>query len=220
VLRRAPGQPQRWASPKIDMNTLETIIALVFLPSSIVAGVIFVLRKFFEQALSRDIERFKATLHIELEQSKLRLQNELQTEYFKFQTKFSSYHQKQSEIIGELYGRLNEAEWVVEELVKRPSGGGRPITERISEADSKCVELSRFFSKNRIYLEDDVCQKIDIIIKAMRTAIVKFNVSQMNITGNPSLDIWLEAWKVIEEELPPIKKTLETQFRKSLSAVT
>jgi hypothetical protein len=77
------------------MGTLETIIALIFLPSSIVAGLVFILRKFFEQALLRDIERFKVGLQSELEQSKLRLENVLQTKYFEFQTKFSSYHQKQ-----------------------------------------------------------------------------------------------------------------------------
>jgi hypothetical protein len=201
------------------MDTLETILVLIFLPSAIVAGIVFVLRKFFEHALSRDVERFKANLQSELEHSKLRLENELQTKYYEFQIKFSSYHQKRAEIIGELYGMLNETEWVVVELVHpMQSGGGRPISERVYQADSKCVELSRFFSKNRIYLDDDVCQKIETIVAELRKSIVKFNVSHANIQGNPSLDMWLEAWKVMEEELPPLKKALENQFRVSLSA--
>jgi hypothetical protein len=202
------------------MNTLETILALIFLPSSIVAGIFFMLRKFFEQALSRDIEQFKAKLQSELEQSKLRLENELQTKYFEFQTKFSSYHQKQAEVIGELFGMLNETEWVVTKLVHpMRSGDQRPIQEQVYEADGQCVALSRFFTKNRIYLDDDVCQKMDTIIHGMRRAIIRFNVSHMNVNGNPSVDMWIEAWKVMEEELPPLKKALESQFRKSLSVV-
>jgi hypothetical protein len=115
---------------------------------------------------------------------------------------------------------LNEAEWAVVELVHPMlSGGGRPIAERMLEPDGKCVELSRFFSKHRIYLDDDVCEKMDTIIAAMRKAIVRFNVSHMNVSGNPSADLWIEAWKVMEEELPPLKKALESQFRKSLSIV-
>lgn len=200
------------------MNTLETIIALIFLPTSIVAGIVFVLRKFFEQALSRDIERFKVNLQSELEQTKLRLENELQTKYFEFQTKFSSYHEKQAEVIGELYGMLNETEWAVVELVHpMQSGGGRLVAERVYETDGKCVELSRFFSKHRIHLDDDICEKMDTIISALRKAIVGFNVSHMNLSGNPSVDMWIEAWKIMEDELPPLKKALESQFRRSLS---
>lgn len=202
------------------MNTLQTVIALIFVPSSIVAGVVFILRKFFEQALSRDIEKYKANLQIEFEHSKMRLENQLQTTYFEFQTKFASYHGKQAEVIGELYGMLNETEWTVEQLVHPgQSGGGRSITERVLETDGKCVELSRYFSKHRIYLEDDACKKMDTIVAGFRMAVVKFNVSHMNISGNPSVDMWLEAWKVMAQELPPLKHALEKQFRRSLSIV-
>ena len=40
------------------MDTLETVITLIFLPTAIVGGIVFVLRKFFEQILSRDIENY------------------------------------------------------------------------------------------------------------------------------------------------------------------
>ena len=202
------------------MSIIETIIVLIFLPSSIVAGIIFVLRKFFEQALTRDIERFKGNLQSELEQTKLQFANELQRKYFEFQTKFSSYHQKQVEVIGELYGMLNETEWSVIELVHpMQSGVGRTITEKVHETYGKCVELSRFFSKHRIYLNEDICQIMDTIITELRKSIIKFDVSHMNVSGNPDLDMWLEAWKVMEEELPRLKKALENQFRRNLSII-
>lgn len=203
-----------------DMNTLKTIIALIFLPSSILVGIVFLLRKFFEQTLSRDIERFKFNLQSELEQSKLRLENELQTKNFEFQTKFTSYHQKQADVIGELYGMLNETEWEVEELVHPLRPGGESVNgERVHETECKCIELSRFFSKNRIYLDNDLCEKMDTIIKVLRKAITTFDFSHMSLNGKPSLDIWMEAWNVLVKELPPIKRAIESQFRESLSIV-
>src|SRR5437879_2831943 len=99
------------------MNTLQTVITLIFLPSSIVGGMVFVLRKFFEQGLARDIAKYEAKLDADLIQAKLRLENELQTKFFEFQTKFSFYHQKQVDVIETLYEMLCETEWTVGRLV-------------------------------------------------------------------------------------------------------
>src|SRR5260370_25479745 len=137
------------------MNTLETIITLIFLPSSIVGGIVFVLRKFFEQGLARDIEKYKANLQAELEHTKLRLENDLQTKFFEFQTKFSLYHQKQVEVIEELYEMLSETQWTVSELVSLVgTGDERPSTERVKGADGGSVAVARFYGKMRFDRND------------------------------------------------------------------
>lgn len=200
------------------MNTLQTIIALVFLPSSIVGGIVFVLRKLFEQGLARDIEKFKATLQTEFEHTKLCLENELQTKFFEFQTKFSLYHHKQVEVIEELYEMLCETEWMVSGLLP-PVGGGdeTPIGESVAEADKRSVALARFYGRKRIYLDEDVCQKMDTILKTMRKALVRLSVHQMSANDTR---MWLEGWKVMQEEFPPLKEVLERQLRGILSALS
>jgi hypothetical protein len=202
------------------MDALKEILTLVLTPASILLGLVFILRKFFEQGLARDIERFRATLQAEFEQSKLKLENELQTKYFEFQTKFSSYHQKQIEVVGEIFEMLNEAEITVGELVHpmRIADTGREV-ELIGEADTKCIALARFFNKNRIYLDEETCQQLDSILREMRKALVRFDVSHKNIKGNPDSDLWMSAWKLVEEEIPPLKKALETRVRKNLSTL-
>src|SRR5437879_2113717 len=120
------------------MSTLQTVITLIFLPTSIVGGIVFVLRKFFEQGLARDIEKYKARLDADLTQAKLRLENELQTKFFEFQTKFSLYHQKQVDVIETLYEMLSETEWIVARLVHPISPGDqdqRSTPDRVNEAD-------------------------------------------------------------------------------------
>jgi hypothetical protein len=207
------------------MNAVQTIIslifALIFLPTSIVAGIVFVLRKFFEQALSRDIENYKATLELEAQSSKARLENELQAKLFEYQTKFSFHHQKQTEVIGELYGLLREAVGSVSDLVNPLQlGGGNSPGEKFKETNVKCLTLQSFFIKHRIYLDEDVCDKIDSVLQHMHQALVRFDISQ-NPSLNPAPDIvmWRDAWKQMQEEVPPVLKALESQFRRSLSAI-
>jgi len=205
------------------MNTLQTVITLIFLPSSIVGGIVFVLRKFFEQGLARDIEKYKAHLDADLTQTKLRLESELQTKVFEFQTKFSLYHQKQVDVIEALYDLLSETELIVGRLVHLIPPGDedkRSVTDRINEADEKCVALARFYRKNRIYLNDDICDKMDAILKTMRKSVGTFRVGQMEPrTVSTDTRMWAEAWKVMEEDFPPLKSALERQFRTILSVL-
>jgi hypothetical protein len=204
------------------MNTLQTVITLIFLPTSIVGGIVFVLRKFFEQGLARDIAKYEATLNADLTQAKLRLEIELQTKFFEFQTKFSFYHQKQVDVIETLYEMLCETEWTVGRLVHPISpNDGRSVEDRVNEADEQSVALARLYGKKRIYLNDDVCEKMDAILKIMRKSVVTFSVGQME-PRNASADtrMWAEAWKVMEEEFPPLKEALEKQLKGILSVLS
>jgi len=214
-----------WASPQSavfvvslnSMTTLETIIALIFTPTAIVAGIVIILRKFFEQALSRDIEKYKTNLQTEFEHSKIRLENELQTRFFEYQTKFSSYHQKRAEVIGELYGLLSDAVECVRDLIHPVQWGGEETqAEKRQVAAEKYNKLGQYYIRSRIYLDEDVCEGMESIFKTMKLALAKFNISQEPHGRDPGL--WGEAWKSMEDEVPPLLKKLERQFRQSLSA--
>ena len=96
---------------------------------------------------------------------------------------------------------------------------GRSPKEKIDEADEKCVDLARFYNRHRIYLDEDVCQKMDNILAAMRASVVKFSISQMEPQSRSDIEMQTEAWKVMKNEVPPIKVALECKFRQVLSAV-
>jgi len=199
------------------MTTLETIIALVFTPTAIVGGIVIILRKFFEQALSRDIEKYKINLQIEFEHSKLRLENELQTKFFEYQTKFSSYHQKRAEVIGELYGLLSDVVECVRELIHPVQLGGEETqAEKKQIAADKYNKLGQYYIRSRIYLDEDICEGMESIFKAMKLALAKFNISQ-NPHGRGDTELWGEAFETMQDEVPPLLKKLERQFRQSLS---
>ena len=76
------------------MELWQQLLALILTPTLAVAAMAWLIRKFFERGLQRDLERFK---------------NELELERFEYQTKFSIIHQKRAEIVSGLYSRLARA---------------------------------------------------------------------------------------------------------------
>ena len=200
-----------------------SIIQTILTPTLIFAGIVFVGRELFKQLLSRDIVKFKAKLEAESVQSKLRLENELQARLFEFQTKFSLYHQKQAEVIGALFEMLSETEMIIYQLVHPVQfNDGKTQQERIDEAFNKKADLAQFFERRRIYLDEDICSKMETVVRALQSATVKFHVGKMEPRSNPEADrrMLAEAWKVMEEEVPPIKKALEIKFREILSTIS
>lgn len=55
-----------------------------------------------------------------------------------------------------------------------------------------------------------------IDLQSLKLALAKFNISQ-NPHGRGDMDLWGEAFKTMQDEVPPLLKKLERQFRQSLS---
>lgn len=201
------------------MPMIETILTIILTPTLIVGGVMFVLRKFFEQLLSRDIEKFKVSLQTEADRSKLQLQNQLQAELFEFQTKFSGYYQKQAEVIGTFYEMLSETQITISELVHPIQfESEKSDQERLREGFDAKVELARFFEKRRIYFDDDVCQQITTALSTMHKVLVVFQSSQRKgLRNGPDVERWNDAFNIMEQEVPVLKNALESRFRHLLS---
>lgn len=200
------------------MNTLETIVTLIFTPTAIVTVFAIILKKFFEQALSRDIENYKARLHAEFEHSKIRLENELQTKLFEYQTRFSLFHNKQAEVIGELYGRLSDTTEILRMVVNPVQlHSDNEQSEKVIEARDKYNALAEFFIRHRIYLSEEICDKVDAVLIALRLALAKYGIGQNPHDADHGLEMWHQAWKSISDEVPPLLKELERQFRQSVA---
>jgi hypothetical protein len=203
----------------VTMDTFQTIFALIFAPTSIVAVVAWLLTKYFEKTLSRDLESYKARLNSELEQSKANLAHELQMKSFEHQTRFSLFYQKQAEVIGEFYGSFVDAVSSIESLI-RPFqlAGEKPEPEKFNDTIEANNNLLNYYYKNRIYMNDDVCDKIDVVLKIMRELFIKYRIGSKPGYQSPDrLDHWDQAWEALQKEVPPIKKELESQFRQILS---
>jgi len=214
------------------MGTLQAILTIILAPAAVVAVGAFVFREIFRQLLARDIENhkaglardietYKARLQAESEQTKIRLQNDLQIQLFEYQTRFSLLHTKRADVIIELYGMLTEThEWIREVVHPVQSVSDEVQVQRSTEAGEKFNTLMRFFQKHRPYLDEDVCAQMDGVLKTMREAFTHYSHAQRIPEGRRvrSLEMWHAAYESLNNDVPPILKALERQFRRSLSA--
>ena len=192
------------------MNLLETTIAA--LVATIVSGTISLLLTHRKQ---RQLEEHKAGLQAELERSKLQMQNDLQIKFFEYQTKFSLLHQQQADVIKNLYGLLGDAKEYITQLASPTFDITN--TAYIETTIAKYNALAECFVKNRIYVEEETCNRIDDLLQKLRLAIAKSRLGQRPEPGGHGVELWGEAWESVRNEIPPILKELETQFRAFLS---
>src|SRR3712207_6494618 len=141
------------------MDLLQSILVITLTPAFIVGALAFVFRVAFQQLLSRDIENYKARLQAESDQAKLRLQYDLQTRLFDYQTRFSLLHTKRAEVIIELYGMLTDSlEWIGHAVSPVQYGSDEDQLSRRSTAGEKYNALVQYFQKHRPYLDEQVCE--------------------------------------------------------------
>jgi hypothetical protein len=153
------------------MSPLETIIA-----TAIASAFSGTLSLYLTSRKQRQFERYKATLQAELEQSKLQTQNDLQIKFFEYQTRFSLLHQRQADVIRDLYGMLGEANEYIIQLVS-PTFNVNDNTHVVTTS-AKYNALAECFVKNRIYLEEETCKKIDDLLLKFRIAMTKSSLGQ------------------------------------------
>lgn len=211
------------------MDTANAVLIIILTPTLIVGLIGYLFKGIFQQLLSRDIEnhkqnlardteKYKTQLQYETEISKLRLQNDLNVELFKYQTQFSLIHSKQAEVIGETYGLLFDAKQSLSALVSPLQTGDDDSIEHAKETVDKFNSLVLYFNKNRIYIDEPTCEKMDTLIKILRHCLQSRTfIYDNHIEKTEARKLWHQAWRTMEEEVPPIDIALQQQFRKLLS---
>ena len=177
---------------------------------------------------NRILEREKATLARELEAAK-RLYNdeiekvraELQKGTFEHQTRFTWYHQKKAELIANVYRLMNDAIERVKDMVSPLQFGGDDARQkRIDETIKIYNELAAEYYGKKIFLEKEICEKVESVLSIMKTAISDWGMSQdPGFKGKEGILLWGKAYKSMINEVPPLLSDLEHTFRGMLSKV-
>lgn len=198
------------------MDVWQEILALTLTPAAIVAVGAYMLRKFFEQGLKRDIEAFKITLQSELETAKMNLDAQLNSQLFEHKTKFSFFFQKQAEVIGRAFELLVEVELFLSALFVNQYS-----EEDYRKASSLIWDLKTYFRKNEIYFPVEISRKMNSALEMLSKAFVTRQTGEQLIrSGQPqNRDLIVEAGKMMEKEFPVIKKDLTSLFRAILTKV-
>lgn len=172
----------------------------------VVAAVAWILRALIAQGFARDIQHYKS---------------ELERANFEHQQRFSTIHQRQAEVIANLYGKIARSKSVTADLVAIFQQGGESLMEKKKRAADVYNDMSAYFYENRIFLPRDAAEKAESLIGTLKDILIEFDTAQMgNDEYKPDqTGLWQQAYKRLRDEVPPVLDDLESEFKKTLGVI-
>ena len=69
-------------------------------------------------------------------------------------------------------------------------------------------------------LPEEIAENVDAVLEAMRDAFIEFDTAQMgNDEYKPdSSGLWIQSFKKVGDQLPPLMKKIEERFRFEIGA--
>lgn len=178
-------------------------------------------KSLLEKLIQRDSKRFEIELKAKADSTIEQLKSDLQLRTIEHQIRFSRLHEKQATVIADLNAHVVEALWEAESFLSPIEWVGEPNKhEKHKAAMDKLVDLYRYFNKHRIYLPERLCSGMEQLVTDVRSHVVSFGVylpwddaSLPDHTKREKQAALLAGWNAIRNQVPPVKRNLEDEFR-------
>lgn len=187
-------------------NYWQQLIGLIVTPVVVVGAVAWILRELISQGFKRDLQKYKF---------------DLENQNFILRQKFSVIHQRQAEVIANIYGKIARAKAVTADLVGIFQQGGQSLPDKKKKASDIYNEMSAYFFENRIFLPRKTAEKTEKIVMGIRDVLIEFDTAQLgNKEYRPdSTGLWVQAYKKLRDDIPPLLDDLEDDFKKILGFI-
>lgn len=139
----------------------------------------------------------------------------------RFETEFGRIFEKRVEILRTLYEELIEIEGVASkslwfiEAPREPS----EIRARAKKFHEATLELGRYFSKSKIFIEEELCDLIKEAISSASQAAAAYK-STLGVYDDHEITetnyMREDSWKNMEEKVRPAIESIEKEFREIL----
>jgi hypothetical protein len=189
------------------------VVQLILTPALVVAAVTFMTKGLFSNLLARDLEGYKHRLAREDEMHK----KLLEAAQFERQTRFSWAHQKQAEVIGQIYSKLADAHKKIELMTSPVQFGSIDRDLQRKTAADAYDALDHCFVTNRVFLSENRSEEVEKLITMMRFSFNQFTLVQHQQPNAENYKAAIEAWKRIAEEAKPVLTALRRDFRTVLT---
>ncbi|MCK9426319.1 MAG: hypothetical protein M0Q21_09805 [Ignavibacteriaceae bacterium] len=177
------------------------LLKIVIAPSVTVAALSYVIKVIIDHNGKREIEKFK---------------KELERSLFEFQTKFSFYHNKQVEVISVIYSSLVDFN---KQMVNLTSIIQLLPQENLQTKKAVTwdafISFKEYYEKNLIFLDEDICKKIESILSQSQLAFhtfAGFQVSESYLSDETGS--WKKAFEIVCNQIQPLTEELKIVFRK------
>ena len=168
-------------------------------------------RSFMSTVLTKDIERFKADLHIVAMEHEVR---------------FSKLHEKRAEVLAELYKLLVAATWETTTFSTPFQFGGEPDKKtQYVNAINAIAGYFRFFDQHRIWLPAELCAPLEAFARKLRSPTIEIGV-YLSIphpneqTIKEQIEAYRKALDLVEKDIPNLRNAIDAEFRTLLGVVT
>jgi hypothetical protein len=181
----------------------QQLIGVIVAPTVVVGAIAWLMRGMLSQGFARDLENHKS---------------ELAKADFEHRERFSLIHQRRADVIATLYGKIAKTRSVAADLVGILQHGGQSLMEKKRNTADVYNDMSGYFYENRIFLPNETAEKTEELVTAIRHSLIEFDTAHM---GNDEYapdqsGLWVQAFKRLRDEVPPILEGLEREFRELL----
>jgi hypothetical protein len=183
----------------MDLQTIANgVLAYIVAPGIIVAVAAYLVKQWLEHSLSNSAKKYQA---------------ELEKAAFTYQTRFSAYHEKQVEVIGQIYKMLADVEFATSSLpIIVQKTNDQTITDRLNKATDTFNDLIYYYHQHKLYLANSVRIQIEKILDMYRTDLNLY-MSTPFIDGEQAAVIWQKVSRDFVQVIPEAKKILDQQLQ-------
>ncbi len=202
------------------LQYLLQVLEIALGPVLVVGAIAFLARGWFNRAVDLDLANHKSKLDQELEMHKSKLAQELEMHKSKLAQEreltvgqASLVHQKRALVVGELYRKLAKAKRFVQSAVSTARSGGQERKEDLMSAIDAMNDATEFFEDTRIYLTDDICERVEELKEITDQALITNTIAlNRNLPPDTSTKLFFEAEDQFNERWPPLEESLRVQF--------
>lgn len=211
------------------MNPWETVL-LVFGGNAALLVVLGVLaRSLLSQYLAKDLKQFETDLTQRTQLAAEELKHRLGITAHEHHVRFSRLHERQAQVIEDVYARVLEFEDASAALTLASNTTPENLLEfALRRAEDARRELAQHIRQHEIFLPEDTSAQLHVLLDRVNTLLsaCSFNLmgKQLADTGHGDYfpehkEAWSSVHQYLEHEAPAVRKSLESEFRKRLGTM-
>ncbi|MFH1973866.1 MAG: hypothetical protein ABIK13_04675 [Patescibacteria group bacterium] len=182
------------------MEVFTNLVAYLGSAAVLTAGLAWVIGKLLGHYFDGRVERFKSAL---------------EQETLAFRIRYEKLHLDRAEVIKNLYIGLVDLDDATRDFIKPLRTYDEPsIEEARKGAFSSFTKFSKFFERNKIFLDGQTADKIDSLLRSFAESVFQFQMSEtLRAEGESGVKERRESWNILSKQIPPIKMDIEREFK-------
>jgi hypothetical protein len=182
-------------------------------------SVIYVIGKLaLQKVFEGGLDLFRLSLSKELESHKA----DLKRWELEHQIRFSKLHEKQGDLMTELYSKLYDLQKMLEGSFNEIQGSDSERYKYLAMfSESFLSDMKEIIRRNAIFFSESICEKVEAIIQHTDNAIrtgrgIKEDIDKAGKWENDSWDRLIRLMLEVARDIPLAKVALEIEFRNLL----